>query len=132
MDRNISSGRLWTARMMRWLVILFMLFDSISKFFKPAAVVEGTVELGFSEHHIVVIAVLGFLSILLYAIPRTSFLGAILLTGYFAGAIATHLRMDSPLFSHTLFPVYFAVLAWGGLWLVDDRVRKLIPFVKKD
>ncbi|MBW7473879.1 DoxX family protein [Paenibacillus oenotherae] len=131
MNSNISKGRLWTARIMRGLVILFMLFDSISKFFKPAVVVEGTVELGFAEHHIAVIASLGLLSILLYAVPRTSFLGVVLLTGYFGGAIAIHVRMDSPLFSHTLSPVIFAALAWGGLWLVDERVRKLMPFVRK-
>jgi hypothetical protein len=94
--------------------------------------VEGTQQLGYSEHHIIVIATLGLLTTILYAIPRTTVLGAVLLTGYFGGVVATHIRMDNPLFSHTLFPVYLAVLAWGGIWLRDKTVRKLIPFLKKE
>ncbi|XEC96393.1 DoxX family protein [Paenibacillus tarimensis] len=128
MANQISKSRLWTARIMSGLVILFMLFDSISKFLKPAMVVEGTLELGYSEHHILTIGVLGLISTILYAIPRTSVLGAVLLTAYFGGAIAIHLRMDNPLFSHTLSPVYIAVLAWGGIWLRNEKLRKLIPF----
>lgn len=116
---------------MSGLVILFMLFDSISKFFKPAPVVEGTVSLGYAEHHIVVIAVLGLIPTLLYIFPRTSVLGAVLLTGYMGGAIATHVRLDAPLFSNTLFPVYIAILMWGGLWLREERVRKLLPLKKE-
>ncbi|KIL39069.1 membrane protein [Gordoniibacillus kamchatkensis] len=127
MTNNISKSRLWTARIMRGLVILFMLFDSISKFLKPAAVVEGTVGLGYAEHHISWIGALGLLATILYAIPRTSVLGAVLLTGFFGGAIAANLRLDLPLFSHILFPVYMAVLAWGGIWLRDENVRKYIP-----
>ena len=126
-----SKAILWTSRIMSGLVILFMLFDSIFKFVKPTTVVEGTLTLGYAEHHIVVIGLLGFISILLYAIPRTSFLGAVLLTGYFGGAIATHFRLDNPLFTHTLFPVYLAVLAWGGIWLRNVEVRKLIPLQKR-
>ena len=103
-----------------------MLADSIFKFIQPAEVVQGTVDLGYATHHIAIIGMLGLLSILLYAIPRTAILGAILLTGYFGGAIATHLRLDNPLFSHTLFPVYLGILAWGGLWLRDERVRRLL------
>lgn len=128
MASNISKGRLWTARIMSWLIILFMLFDSIGKFMQPAEVVEGTVSLGYAQHHLVPIGILGLISTILYAVPRTSLLGAVLLTAYFGGAIATHIRMDAPLFTHLLFPVYLAVLAWGGLWLRDENVRKLIPF----
>ncbi len=128
MVNAISKGRLWTARIFSGLVILFMLFDSITKFIKPAEVVEGTKSLGYAEHHLLVIGLLGLLSTILYAIPRTSVLGAVLLTGYFGGAIATHVRMDDPLFSHILFPVYLAVLMWGGIWLRDERVRNVIPF----
>lgn len=109
---SISKSRLWTARIMSGLVILFMLFDSIFKFIQPAPVVEGTLQLGYAQHHLAVIGTLGLISTILYAIPRTAFLGAVLLTGYFGGAIATHIRMDAPLFSHVLFPVYLAVLAW--------------------
>ncbi|NHN31864.1 DoxX family protein [Paenibacillus agricola] len=126
MTKIISKSRLWTARIMSGLAILFMLFDSILKLFKPAEVVEGTVVLGYAEHHLLVIGILGLLSTLLYAIPRTTILGAILLTGYFGGVIATHLRLDNPLFSHILFPVYIAVLVWWGIWLRDERVRNFI------
>ncbi|QYR19664.1 DoxX family protein [Paenibacillus sp. sptzw28] len=125
--KTMSRSRLWTAGIMSGLVILFMLFDSVMKFMKPEPVVEGTLALGYAEHHIVVIGVLGLLSTILYAIPRTSVLGAVLLTGYFGGAIATHIRMDNPLFSHTLFPVYIAILTWGGIWLRNDKVRRLFP-----
>jgi hypothetical protein len=125
MTTNISKGRLWTARIMSGLVILFMLFDSILKLMKPAPVVEGTVTLGYAEHHILVLGILGLLSTILYAVPRTSFLGALLLTGYYGGVVATHIRVDSPLFTHILFPVYLAVLTWGGIYLRDEKVRKL-------
>ncbi|UVI33479.1 DoxX family protein [Paenibacillus spongiae] len=128
MDSNLSKSRLWTSRIMSWLVILFMLFDSIGKFMKPAPVIEGTVSLGFAEHHIVWIGLFGLIPTLLYAIPRTSLLGAVLLTAYFGGVVATQIRMDAPLFTHTLFAVYLAVLAWGGIWLRDENVRKLFPF----
>jgi hypothetical protein len=124
---SVSKKRLWTARIMSGLVILFMLFDSIMKFIQPTAVVEGTLILGYAEHHIPIIGALALVSIILYAIPRTSILGAILLTGYWGGAIATHLRLDNPLFSHILFPVYLAILAWGGIWLVNEKLRALIP-----
>lgn len=124
---QVSKGRLWTSRIMGGLVILFMLFDSIFKFIKPAEVVQGTVDLGYQEHHIPVIGALGLISIVLYALPRTAFFGAVLLTGYFGGAIATHVRLDNPLFSHVLFPVYLAILAWGALWLRSERLRELFP-----
>ncbi|WP_037193872.1 DoxX family protein, partial [Rhodococcus rhodochrous] len=122
----------WTARIMSGLVILFMLFDSIFKFIQPAPVVEGTLQLGYAQHHLAVIGTLGLISTILYAIPRTAFLGAVLLTGYFGGAIATHIRMDAPLFSHVLFPVYLAVLAWGAIWLRNERARKLIPLQNRE
>lgn len=127
MTDTISKSRLWTARIMGGLVILFMLMDSIAKLIQPVEVIEGTISLGYAEHHILVIGILGLVSIILYAIPRTSLLGVVLLTGYYGGVIATHLRLDNPLFTHTLFPVYLAVLAWGALWLRDERVRNLIP-----
>ena len=123
---SVSKARLWTARIMGGLVIAFMLMDSIFKFIPNEAVTAGTVELGYQAHHIPILGALGFMSVLLFALPRTQILGAILLTGYFGGAIATHLRLDNPLFSHILFPVYLAVLAWGSLWLKNERLRKLI------
>lgn len=122
----MSKGRLWTARIMGGLVIAFMLMDSIFKLIPNDMVTAGTVELGYQVHHIPVMGVLGLTSILLFAIPRTQILGAILLTGYFGGAIATHVRLDNPLFSHILFPVYLGILAWGSLWLKNETLRKLI------
>jgi hypothetical protein len=121
-----SKGKLWTARIMGGLVIVFMLMDSIFKLIPNDMVTAGTVELGYQAHHIPVMGVLGLTSILLFIIPRTQILGAILLTGYFGGAIATHVRLDNPLFSHILFPVYLGVLAWGSLWLRSETLRHLI------
>jgi len=128
MTDTISTKKLWASRIMSGIVILFMLFDSVFKFIQPEEVIKGTIELGYSQHHIAILGALGLLSIILYTIPKTSFLGVVMLTGYWGGAIATHVRLDNPLFSHVLFPVYLAVLAWGGIWLRDERIRKLIPF----
>ncbi len=122
----LSKSRLWTAHIMGGLVIAFMLMDSIFKFFPNEAVTAGTLELGFQAHHIPLLGALGFISTLLFAIPRTQIVGAILLTGYFGGAIATHVRLDNPLFTHVLFTVYLGVLAWGSLWLKNERLRNLI------
>jgi hypothetical protein len=127
----VSRGNLWASRIMGGLVILFMLMDSIMKLIPNDFVTAPTLELGYQAHHIPVLGVLGFISIVLFIIPRTKILGAILLTAYFGGAIATHVRLDNPLFSHILFPVYLGVLAWGSLWLKNESLRKLIAG-KKD
>ncbi len=123
---GFSRRRLWTARGMYGIVILFMLFDGIGKLAKPKQVIEGTLELGYEERHIAVLGVLGLICTILYAVPRTRFVGALLLTGFLGGAVAAQFRMDNPLWSNTLFPVYIAVLAWGPLWLLDQRLRNLI------
>lgn len=128
MNQSISRGRLWTGRILSIIAILFMLFDSITKLMKTAIVVESTEQLGYAEHHIVAIGILGLVSTLLYAIPRTSAFGAVLLTGYLGGAIATNMRLDLSLFGNVLFPVYLAVLIWGGIWLRDEAVSRLFPF----
>ncbi|TLS50822.1 DoxX family protein [Paenibacillus antri] len=123
---DITKARLWSARAMSGIVILFMLFDGIGKIVKPAPVVESTLALGFAENHLATVGVLGLLCTILYALPRTRFLGAVLLTGYLGGAVAAHLRVDNPLWSHMLFPVYVAILAWGALWLIDRKFRNLL------
>lgn len=123
----VSKGKLWTARIMAGVVIAFMLMDSIFKLIPNDIVTAGTVELGYQAHHIPIMGTLGLISILLFAFPRTQILGAVLLTGYFGGAIATHVRIDNPLFSHILFPVYLAILAWGSLWLRNENLRRLFP-----
>ena len=123
----ISKGRLWTGRIMSALPALFLLVDGVGKLVKPAPVVEGTVQLGYPESVLLGLGIVLIACTVLYAIPRTAILGAILLTGYLGGAVATHVRVGSPLFSHILFPVYVAVLIWGGLYLRDERLRTLIP-----
>lgn len=127
---NISKGRLWTARIIGGIVILFMLMDSTFKFMPNEEVISTTQDLGFSAHHLPIMGTLGLLSIILFAVPRTQILGAIFLTGYFGGAIATHVRLDNPLFSHILFPVYLAILMWGSVWLRSELLRQLLPFKK--
>jgi hypothetical protein len=124
---SLSKGKLWTGRIMSALPALFLFMDAVGKLVKPAPVVEGTIQLGYPESVLLGLGIVLLSCTVLYVIPRTAILGAILLTGYLGGAIATHVRVGSPLFSHTLFPVYVAVLIWGGLYLRDERLRALIP-----
>ena len=123
----ISKGSLWTGRILGALSTLFLLMDGVMKLIKPAPVVEATVRLGYPESVIQSLGILLLACTILYAIPRTSILGAILLTGYLGGAVAANVRVGNPLFSHTLFPVYVALFVWGGLYLRDRRLRGLIP-----
>ena len=123
----VSKKRLWAGRIMSALPALFLLVDGIAKSAKPAPVVEGTVKLGYPETVIVPLGIILLTCTIIYVIPRTSVLGAILLTGYLGGAVATHVRVGDPLFTHVLFPVYLGVLIWGGLYLRDDRLPALIP-----
>jgi DoxX-like protein len=109
------------------IAILFLLFDSFGKLAKAQAVIEGTVKLGYPESSIVPIGVILLVCTVLYAIPRTAVLGAILLTGYLGGAVATNLRVGNPLFLYILFPIYVAGFIWGGLYLREDRLRELLP-----
>jgi DoxX-like family len=115
----LSKRRLWTGRILSGLPALFLFVDAVGKLVKPAPVVEGTLP---RISRIVLLA-----CTVLYVIPRTAILGAILLTGYLGGAVATHVRVGSPLFTHMLFPVYVGLLIWGGLYLRDERLRALIP-----
>lgn len=121
-----STAKVWTGRTMAGIVILFMLMDSIFKFIVNEEVIKGTTDLGFQVHHLPVLGTLGLIATLLYIFPRTEILGAILLTGYWGGAIATHVRLDNPLFTHVLFPVYLGILAWGALWIKSKSLRSLI------
>jgi hypothetical protein len=122
-----SKKMLWTGRTLSVLAILFLLFDSVIKVMQAAPAVEGTTALGYAKSAVFGIGIVELACVLLYAIPQASVLGAILLTGYLGGAIAGHARIDSPLFTHTLFPIYVAVLIWGGLLLREERLRKLVP-----
>jgi DoxX-like family len=123
-----NKGKLWTGRVMSYLVVLLLAMDGVMKLIKPAPVVQGTLELGYPDTVIFGLGVVLLASVLLYAFPRSAFLGAILLTGYLGGAVATHVRVGNPLFSHVLFPVYVGILIWGGLVLRNERVRNLLPF----
>ncbi len=102
--------------------------DAVMKFVKPEPVVVATLELGYPEHLIVPIGAILLVSLVLYLIPKTAVLGAVLLTGYLGGAVATHVRVDNPLFTHTLFPVYLGILIWLGLYLREQKLKQLLPF----
>ena len=123
----VSSKARWTGHVMSALVILFLLFDGIIKLVPLAPVTEALAELGYPVSLARALGVLTLVCTILYAMPRTSVLGAILLTGLLGGAIATHLRVGSPIFTHLLFGVYLGLLIWGGLFLRDERLRTLVP-----
>lgn len=126
--QTMSSAKrtLWAGYVMSAVPILFLLLDGILKLVKPAAVVEATTQLGYPESVIGGIGIVLLVSVILYAMPRTSVLGAVLLTGYLGGAVATHVRVGGALFP-ILFPVMIGGLIWGGLYLRDQRLRRLIP-----
>ena len=125
-DQVISKKLLWTGRIVSGLTVLFFLVDGVMKLLKPVAVVEATRQLGFPESDIVGIGVLLLTCTLLYIFPRTSILGAIVLTGYMGGAVASQVRVGAGWFN-VAFAVAFGVLVWAGLWLRDIRVRNLLP-----
>ena len=110
------------------LVAAFLTFDTVMKLLQLAPAVQGTTELGYPAGTVVVIGAIEFVCLVLYLVPRTSVLGALVLTGYLGGAIATHVRVGSPLPTHTLFPIYVALMVWGGLYLRENRLRGLLPF----
>jgi hypothetical protein len=112
------------------LPVAFLLFDCAIKFTKIDAVSESMTQLGYPMSAVTGIAIVELVCLVAYLVPRTSFLGAVLLTGYLGGAVATHVRVDNPLFSHVLFPIYVALLLWGGLYLRDARLRALVSLGK--
>ena len=122
-----SRGALRAGRGLSALAVLFLAFDSIGKLLEVPPVVAGSRELGYPASTVFPIGLVLLLCVVAYAIPRTSVLGALLLTGYLGGAVATHVRVGNPLFSHTLFPVYVAFVVWGGLVLRGARLRALLP-----
>jgi hypothetical protein len=126
MQLTIDERFMRTGRILSGLVVLFLMFDSLGKFLKPVQVVEAFARLGFPMNISLAIGTILLACTILYAIPRTSILGAVLLTGYLGGAVASQLRIGEPLFSHVLFPVYFGILLWIGLYLREDRLREFI------
>jgi DoxX-like family len=125
----ISRTAIWAGRIMSGLVIAFLLFDGAVKLVPIAPVTETMEQLGYPVSATLArgLGVLTLVCTVLYLVPQTSVLGAILLTGYLGGAIATHLRVGSPLFSHLLFGLYLGLMVWGGLYLRDPWLRALIP-----
>ncbi|MES2697530.1 MAG: DoxX family protein [Verrucomicrobiota bacterium] len=123
---SLSKGRLWTGRVLSGFAVLALGLDAVMKLVQPEPVVKGTLELGYPVTVIPTLGVVLLVSTLLYAIPRTAVLGAIFLTGYLGGAVATHVRVDNPLFSHTLFPIYVGIIIWGGLFLRNRQVAAVL------
>jgi len=124
---SVSTKRLWAGRVLSALGALFLLFDGIIHILKISPVVDAFAQLGYPLGVSVTLGVIEIICVILYLLPRTSVLGAILLTGYLGGAIATQVRVGAPLFSTTMFPVYVALFVWGGLYLRDEAVKALIP-----
>ncbi|HUQ80538.1 MAG TPA: DoxX family protein [Gemmatimonadaceae bacterium] len=124
--KPVRANAVKTGRVLSGLAVAFLVFDAGMKFTNVPAVAEAMTQLGWPLRATTGIAILEILCLALYLIPRTSVLGVVLLTGYLGGAIATHVRVGNPLFSHVLFPVYIAALLWGGLYLRDARLRVLL------
>jgi len=120
-----SRKAVWAGRILSGLAVLFLAFDASIKVLALPTAVEATTRLGYSASSIVGIGLIELACLVVYSIPRTALVGAVLLTGYLGGAIATHVRAGSPLFTHSLFPIYVAALLWAGLWLRDRRVSAL-------
>jgi len=120
----VSTKMLWAGRIITSLVVLFLLFDGGIKVMKLAPAVEATAQLGYPANLVLPIGIAELICVILFVIPRSSILGAILLTGYLGGATATKVRLEDPWF---LFSVVIGAIAWGGLYLRDERLRALIP-----
>lgn len=127
-ELNNSPTYLWVGRILSGLVIAFLLFDAVGKLAKIEPVLKSMEELGIPGSQAVTIGIILLVITILYAIPQSSALGALLLTAYLGGAIAIHLRVGNPLFSHTLFPVYIGLLLWIGLALRNPKVKDLFWF----
>lgn len=116
-----------TGRILSGIAVLFLLVDGVAKLLQVQPVIDGTLQLGYPRDIVFSLGVILLSCLLAYIVPRTSVLGALLLTGYLGGAVATHARLEHPLFSHTLFPIYVGLFIWGGLVLRDERLRTFLP-----
>ena len=126
---KVGAG-VWIGWVLSALVILFLAFDATIHLMQLPMVVEASKELGYPAEAFIPLGYIELACLALYTFPRTAPLGAILLTGYLGGAISIHVRVASPLFSHTLFPIYVAAMLWGGLYLRDQRVRALLSAIR--
>ena len=125
-----SKKMLWAGRIVSAIAVLFLLMDGVMKVMQLTPVMESFEKLGYPTNVALSLGILQLVCVICYVIPRTSILGAILLTGYLGGAVATHVRVGDPLFSHVLFPVYLGILVWGGIWFRNERLRSVIPLQK--
>jgi hypothetical protein len=123
----VSRSRLWGGRILSGLAVAFLLFDGIIKLMEINPVTESFVRLGYPTSLAIAIGTIELVCLAIYLVPRTAVLGAILLTGFLGGAVATHVRVGDPLLSHVFFPIYVGLLLWGGLFLRMPTVRALIP-----
>jgi DoxX-like protein len=124
MNETVSKKSLWAGRIISAVIVLFLLFDGGVKVMRLAPAVDATVRLGYPARLLLAIGIAELTCAILYVIPRTSILGAILLTGYLGGATATQVRLEDPWF---FFPIVIGVLVWLGLYLRDERLRELVP-----
>lgn len=122
-----SRGVLRVSYVLSGLALAFLAFDTVIKLVQAPAAIDGTTALGYPASAVFTIGVIQLVCLLLYAVPSTAVLGAVMFTGYLGGAVATHVRLGNPLFSHQLFPLYVAALVWGGLYLREPRLRALLP-----
>jgi hypothetical protein len=129
-EHNATTAPVWTGRVLSGIAVLFLAMDATMKVMQIPAAVKGTTELGYPAGVLLPLGIIQLVCLALYLIPRTRVLGAILWTGYLGGAVATHVRIGNPLFSHILFPIYVAVLLWGRLYLRDARLRAVLKGAK--
>lgn len=128
MTLQTSSAALWTGRVLTGLFAVFMLGASIApKLLNMSVAQDSLTQLGWPPGYVLMIGLIELTCLVLYLIPRTALLGAVLMMGLLGGAMATQIRAGSPLFSHILFSIYLGLFMWGGLWLRDARVRALFP-----
>lgn len=122
-----SRKSIWAGRILFTITVILLTMDMLMKVLRVPAAIEGSKQIGFTAETVFILGLIQLACLILYVIPRTAVLGAILWTGYFGGAVCTHVRLGNPLFTHILSAVYVAVLMWGALWFRDARVRTLIP-----
>lgn len=122
----MTQANKWSGRTLSAIAILFLSFDVVLKLMQHPMAVQGTKQLGYPAGMVLPLGIIELIALILYLVPRTSLFGVIIWTGYLGGAVATHVRISDPLFSHILFPTYVAALLWGGLVLRDARFRALL------
>ena len=127
-----AAMSVWAGRVISILAIAFLALDGVMKLIQPKVVIDATAGIGWpaDRQTLATLGIVLLVSTVLYAFPRTSVFGAILLTGYLGGAVASHVRHEDPLFTHDVFGLYLGVLVWGGLWLRDARTRALLPLTR--